>query len=104
MNEVFRDHLRKFILVFFYDILIYSHTLDDHYKHIQIVLEILRKHQLVAKATKCFSRKSQVEYLGHIISAQGVATDPLKIQAIVDWLIPINLKQLRGFLGLTGYY
>ena len=79
MNEVFRDHLRKFILVFFDDILVYSHTLDDHYKHIQIVLELLRKPQLVDKATKCFFSQSQVEYLGHIISAQGVATDPLKI-------------------------
>jgi len=58
----------------------------------------------VAKATKCFFGHSQVEYLGHVITEQGVATDPFKIQAIVDWLIPQNLKQLRGFLGLTSYY
>jgi len=58
----------------------------------------------VAKATKCFFSHSQVEYLGHVITEQGVATDPFKIQAIVDWLIPQNLKQLRGFLGLTSYY
>jgi hypothetical protein len=104
MNEVFRDHLRKFILVFFDDILVYSRTLTDHYKHLKIVLEILRGHQLVAKANKCFFSKNQVEYLGHIISAQDVATNPLKIQAISDWPIPLSLKQLRGFLGLTGYY
>jgi hypothetical protein len=57
MNEVFRDHLRKFILVFFDDILVYSRTLTDHYKHLKVVLEILREHQLVAKANKCFSAK-----------------------------------------------
>ena len=104
VNEVFRDHLRKFILVFFDDILVYSSSLTDHYKHLRIVLELLKGHQLVAKANKCFFSMRQVEYLGHIISAQGVATDPLKIQAILDWLIPKNLKHLRGFLGLTGYY
>ena len=104
MNEVFRDHLRKFILVFFDDILVYSNSLTDHYKHLRIVLELVKGHQLVTKANKCFFSKRQVEYLGHIISAQGVATDPLKIQAILDWPIPKNLKQLRGFLGLTRYY
>jgi len=79
MNEVFRDHLRKLILVFFDDILVYSSSLTDHYKHLGIVLELLKGHQLVAKANKCFFSKRQVEYLGHIISAQRVATDPLKI-------------------------
>jgi hypothetical protein len=104
MNEVFRAHVRKFILVFFDDILVYSPTLGDHYQHLEIVLKLLRTHQLVARATKCFFGHSQVEYLGYVITEHGVATDPLKIQAIVDWPIPTNLKQLRGFLGLTGYY
>jgi hypothetical protein len=92
MNEVFRAHLRKFILVFFDDILVYSPTLGDHYQHLEIVLKLLRAHQLVARATKCFFGHSQVEYLGHVITEHGVATDPLKIQAIVDWPIPTNLK------------
>jgi len=83
---------------------VYSPTLGDHYQHLEIVLKLLRAHQLVARATKCFFGHSQVEYLGHVITEHGVATDPLKIQAIVDWPIPTNLKQLRGFLGLTGYY
>ena len=76
----------------------------DHYEHLEMVLQLLRTHQLVARATKCFFGHSQVEYLGHIITEHGVATNPLKIQAIVDWPIPQTLKQLRGFLGLTGYY
>jgi hypothetical protein len=66
--------------------------LGDHYQHLEIVLKLLRAHQLVARATKCFFGHSQVEYLGHVITEHGVATDPLKIQAIVDWPIPTNLK------------
>jgi N-dimethylarginine dimethylaminohydrolase len=54
MNEIFREHLRKFILVFFDDILVYSHTLTEHYEHLATVLNILREHHLVAKASKCF--------------------------------------------------
>jgi transposase InsO family protein len=104
MNEIFRKHLRKFILVFFDDIIVYNRTLIDHYKHLEMVLELLRANQLVARATKCFFCHTQVEYLGHIITDHGMATDPLKIQAIVDWPIPQSLKQLREFLGLTGYY
>jgi hypothetical protein len=104
MNEIFRKHLRKFILVFFDDIVVYSRTLIDHYEHLEMVLELLRANQLVTRATKCFFCHTQVEYLRHIITDHGVATDPLKIQAIVDWPIPQSLKQLRGFLGLTSYY
>ena len=83
MNDIFREHLRKFILVFFDDILVYSYTLTKHCEHLATVLNLLREHHLVAKASKCFFGKDQVEYLGHIISKQGVATDPYKIQAIV---------------------
>ena len=104
MNEIFRQHLRKFILVFFDDIFVYSRTLRDHYVHLEVVLDLLRTHHLVARATKYFFGHTQVEYLGHIITDQGVATNPLKIQAIVEWPIPQSLKQLRGFLGLMGYY
>jgi hypothetical protein len=69
-----------------------------------MVMELLREHQLVVRANKCFFCNKQVEFLGHIITEHGVATDPFKIQAIVDWPPPQSLKQLRGFLGLTGYY
>jgi hypothetical protein len=104
MNDVFRKHLRKFVLVFFDDILIYSQSMTDHLLHLQIIFELLKEHQLVAKRSKCAFGISQVEYLGHVISKEGVAIDPKKIQAVRDWPEPQNVKQLRGFLGLTGYY
>jgi len=104
MNDLFRDQLRKFILVFFDDILIYSHSMTEHLGHLRIVFTILQTNLLYAKASKCVFYSPQVEYLGHVISAAGVSTDPHKIEAILNWPLPCNIKQLKGFLGLTGYY
>ncbi|GAV69094.1 hypothetical protein CFOL_v3_12595, partial [Cephalotus follicularis] len=72
--------------------------------HLSITLEILKQHSLVAKRSKCIFGGSQVEYLGHFISEDGVSTDPKKVTAIQQWPMPKNLKKLRGFLDLTGYY
>jgi hypothetical protein len=83
MNNIFATHLRKFVLVFFDDILVYSPDSDTHKQHLTVVLQILRQHQLKAKLSKCTFGQNQVEYLGHIISGQGVATDPSKIADIV---------------------
>ena len=76
MNVVFKDQLRKFILVFFDDILIYSMTVREHIQHFQLVFEILRSNSLFAKRSKCSFRQPQVQYLGHIITEVGVATNP----------------------------
>lgn len=104
MNKIFKPYLRKFILVFFDDILIYSKSWDDHLGHVKQVLQILEDNQLYAKRSKCEFGKGEVEYLGHIISGEGVKVDPKKIEAILSWPTPKNVKGLRGFLGLTGYY
>lgn len=104
MNQVFSPYLRKFVLVFFDDILIYSASLQDHVVHLRKVLVILRKEQLFTKLSKCSFAQAKVEYLGHIITQEGVATDPAKVEAMTSWPIPKTIKGLRGFLGLTGYY
>lgn len=104
MNEVFKDYLRKFVLVFFDDILIYSKTEKEHQEHLRTVFELLRRNKLYVKESKCEFGKKQVEYLGHVISSQGVAADFTKIKAMIEWPTPRNIKALRGFLGLTGYY
>ena len=104
MNDVFRPYLRRFTLVFFDDILVFSPTLELHLQHLRSVLELLQQHQLYAKKSKCAFGCSKVEYLRHIIFGQGVSIDPRKIAAMEAWLIPTSLKALKGVLGLTGYY
>jgi hypothetical protein len=104
MNKLLKPYLQKFVLVFFDDILIYNHTWDSHLLHVDKVLHLLQENQLFVKKTKCSFGASEVEYLGHIVSREGVKVDPKKIQAMQEWPRPKTLKHLRGFLGLTGYY
>ena len=82
MNEVFRLLQRKFVLVFFDDILVYSKGLEEHGTHLKAVLEILANNQLYAKMSKCVFATKEVEYLAHVISGEGVKTDPKKIEEI----------------------
>ncbi|GAU47870.1 hypothetical protein TSUD_404410 [Trifolium subterraneum] len=104
MNEVLRPHLRKFVLVFFDDILVYSRSEEDHKLHLKTILQILRTQKLYANRKKCSFGQKEVEYLGHLISGKGVSADPKKIEDMNKWPYPKELKGLRGFLGLIGYY
>lgn len=104
MNTIFEPFLRKFVLVFFDDILIYSPDLATHLEHLEKVLMTHRKHQLFTKQSKCAFVQRKVEYLGYVISDKKVEIDSAKVQDMLSWPIPKDIKALRGFLGLTGYY
>ncbi|KAJ0493125.1 putative nucleotidyltransferase, Ribonuclease H [Helianthus annuus] len=104
MNDVFRNALRRYVLVFFDDILIYSATRDQHYQHLHSVFQTLANINFFAKPSKCIFAVDSISYLGHIISSKGVEAEPDKLQAIQNWPTPSSLTNLRGFLGLTGYY
>ena len=104
MHSIFREQLDDFVIIFLDDILVYSKDLDSHVAHVRQTLSILRHHQLYAKVSKCAFFQSSVEYLGHVVSAQGLQVDPAKVQAVQDWKIPTNVTEVRSFLGLAGYY
>jgi hypothetical protein len=104
MNGVFREYLDKFFIVFLDDILIYSKSEEEHEHHFRMVLQVLMECQLYAKLSKCSFYHKQIHYLGHIISKDGIAVDPEKIEAIREWLTPKNVTEVRSFMGLAGYY
>ena len=104
MNHIFQPFLRRFVLVFFDDILVYSNTWDAHLQHLRQVFDLLLQHQLFLKLSKYEIGTTQVEYLGHIISVGTVAMNRRKVQCMKDWPVPSSIKKLKGFFGLTGYY
>ncbi|XP_012837830.1 PREDICTED: uncharacterized protein LOC105958366 [Erythranthe guttata] len=104
MNRVFRKYLDQFVIVFIDDILVYSRNDEEHQNHLEMVLQTLRENQLYAKFSKCEFWLRQVHFLGHVISKEGIAVDPSKIEAVCNWSIPRNVGEIRSFLGLAGYY
>src|SRR3954466_14740605 len=104
MQEVLRPFLDIFVIVYIDDILIYSKNEQEHAEHLRQVLQALRQHKLYGTMTKCEFFKESVEYLGHVISKEGIATDPKKVEIIKTWPKPNNLKELQSFLGLCNYY
>ena len=104
MNRIFRPYLDKFVIVFIDDILVYSKTEEEHADHLRTVLQILRDRKLYAKLSKCEFWKSEVKFLGHVVSKQGIAVDPAKVEAVMNWERPTSVTEIRSFLGLAGYY
>src|SRR6185312_8736568 len=104
MNSVFMLELDKFVVVFIDNILIFSKNEEEHAKHLRIVLQHLREHKLYAKFTKCEFWLKKVQFLGHVISEDGISVDPSNIQDVLDWKTPESVPEIRSFLGLAGYY
>ncbi|WVZ49826.1 LOW QUALITY PROTEIN: hypothetical protein U9M48_001152 [Paspalum notatum var. saurae] len=104
MNSVFMDYLDKFVVVFIDDILIYSKTEAEYEEHLRLVLQRLREHKLYAKFSKCEFWIDEVRFLGHVVSKGGIVVDPSKVSTVTNWKMPEIPKEVRGFLGLAGYY
>jgi Reverse transcriptase (RNA-dependent DNA polymerase)/RNase H-like domain found in reverse transcriptase/Integrase zinc binding domain/Chromo (CHRromatin Organisation MOdifier) domain/Retroviral aspartyl protease len=104
MNTIFGRHLNKFVCVYLDDILIFSKTREEHYEHLRIVMDLLRKHDLKAKMKKCEFFKTELKFLGHIVSREGMCPDPAKVATIVNWPRPRSVYEVRSFLGLANYF
>jgi len=88
MNRIFRLWMDKFVVVFIDDILIYLRTREEHVDHLMVVLNVLREHQLYRKLSKCEFWLEEVQFLGHVISAEGIVVDLAKIETVLKWERP----------------
>ncbi|KAL0176934.1 hypothetical protein M9458_029264, partial [Cirrhinus mrigala] len=104
VNEVFRDMLNRWVIVYIDDILIFSSSLAEHIQHVRAVLQRLISHQLFAKEEKCEFHQDKVTFLGYIISPEGVAMDDKKVNAVLSWPRPTTLRELQRFLGFANFY
>ncbi|CAI7882601.1 unnamed protein product [Closterium sp. NIES-53] len=104
MNHILRPLLDECVVVYLEDILIYSKNMKEHVEHLRKVFEILRKNKFYVKLSKSDFALKKVQFLEHMVSAEGVHVDPRKIEAVKKWKVPENMKELQQFLGFTNYY
>jgi hypothetical protein len=104
MNDIFREWLDDFVVVYIDDILIYSSSLEEHAEHLRKVFQRLRENKLYAKLEKCEFAVTEVDFLGHRITQEDLKMDDHKVKVILDWEPPKSVPALRSFLGLASYY
>jgi hypothetical protein len=104
MNKVFMEELDRFVVVFIDDILIYSETVEEHEEHLRIVLERLRQQTICAKFNKCKFWMEKVTFLGHVLSTERIVVDPSNVESVTKKEQPLNVTDVKSFLGLAGYY
>ena len=104
MNTALGDILWKYAMVYLNDVTTYSRTFEEHLQHLEEIFKRIEKAGLKINPDKCHFEAQSLQFLGHIITKDGILPDPDKIKAVKEYSIPQNLTQLRAFLGLTSYY
>ena len=104
MNDIFREHLDDFVVIYLDDTLIFSKNKEVHKKHVRLVLEKLRERGLYAKLEKCLFHQTEMEFLGFIATTDGLKMDPKKVEAIVSWEVPKTIRDVQCFLGFANFY
>lgn len=104
MMDVLRPYLDKFVVVYIDDILIYSKSPAEHAQHVQLVLQRLREAKLYAKLSKCNFFQSKIQFLGYVLTPEGISPDPSKLQAVQQWPVPTTVQAVQRFLGFANYY
>ncbi|KAL6476359.1 hypothetical protein MHYP_G00148580 [Metynnis hypsauchen] len=104
MERMFGDCHYQSVLLYLDDVVVFSATVEQHLERLEEVFARLQMQKLKVKLSKCHFFQHQVSYLGHVVSAEGVATDPAKIEVVKGWECPLHLAELRSFLGFASYY
>jgi hypothetical protein len=104
INDALKEYLDDFVIAYLDDILIFSRTYEEHVQHVRKVMDKLKKHKIPLKLSKCEFHKNKIGFLGYIVSSEGLAPDPKKVQAIEEWPEPKTVKETQSFLGLINYY
>ena len=104
MNEMLAGCLDKYAFIYLDDIMIYSKTAAEHLMHVQLVLEALDRYNFKVKLQKCTFAKKQTRFLGYLVSDEGIAADPAKVEAVVNWPVPSSVTEVRQFLGFCNFY
>ncbi len=104
MTRILQPYLNKFGVVYLDDILIYSKTEEEHLKHIELILDILKQNKLYANKDKCKFFRAEIEFLGNIVGNGTIKMDPSKISTVAQWPTPSTVTELRSFLGLCNHF
>jgi RNase H-like domain found in reverse transcriptase/Reverse transcriptase (RNA-dependent DNA polymerase) len=104
MNNVFREYLDDFAMVYIEEILIFSRTEEDHFRHVKLILARLRQHTLFAKLSKCEFNRASLPFIGHVVGQNGVEMQQSKVQALAAWPRLTTVTEVQSFMGLANYY
>jgi hypothetical protein len=104
LNDIFSDPLGVYVVIYLDDILIFSENEELHEQHVKSVLERLRQHNLFVNPDKCSFNLHEVDFLGMIVSAEGIKMDPAKVEAVRNWPVPTSVNDVQVFLGFANFY